>query len=141
MKQLYTLKPIFNPTAKTLDFSLYPSFDVSKLYAVINVTQNTPIYVAGAPGLGITTTNGSLITLAYNTTTHNTSDVLNVYYETKSGYESNSASEQTLLNIQEVQESILTELKVMNLILAQGLNININDIVNLRDDFNNSSNN
>lgn len=139
MKQLVTLKPIFNPTAKTLDFSAYPNFLVNKLYAVINITQGAPIYVAGAPGLGLTSTSGSVITLAFNTSAHSTSDILNVYYESSAGYESGLASENTLSSILDTQQQILSELKIMNLILAQGLNININDVSSLRDDVSNPS--
>ena len=54
MKQLITnYAPVFNPTTKQLDFSSFPGFSINKLYAVINVTQNVPIFIAGAPGLGI----------------------------------------------------------------------------------------
>ena len=78
MKILLDFKPLFNPTNKTLDFSLLPNFDIKKLYAVINVTQNTPIYIPGASGYGISSISGPLITLAFDTTSHSASDSLKI---------------------------------------------------------------
>jgi hypothetical protein len=142
MKQLLSFTPAFNPTAKTLDFSAYPNFNISKLYAVVNTTANTPIYIAGAPGLGITSIVGGLITLAYATTSFSSTDKLNVYYDTGSGYESNTVAEfgGQMQLMQETMYSVLQELRVMNIILAQGLNIN-DDIDGLRNDVNSVNNN
>ena len=93
MKQLITFQPAFNPTAQTLDFTSYqPGFSINKLYAVIDVTTNTPIYIAGAPGLGVTAVNGSVITLAYATGSLGSTDKLNIYYDTGSGFETNTPS-------------------------------------------------
>jgi hypothetical protein len=142
MKQLLSFTPGFNPTAQTLDFSAYPNFNISKLYAVIDTTTNTPIYIAGAPGLGVTAVNGGVITLAYATTSFSSTDKLNIYYDTASGYESNSVAEfgGQLQLMQETMNSVLQELRVMNIILAQGLNIN-DDIDGLRNDVNSVYNN
>jgi len=142
MKQLLSFTPAFNPTARTLDFSAYPNFNISKLYAVIDVTANAPIYIAGAPGLGITAITGGLITLAYATTGFSSTDKLNVYYDTAPGYESNTVQEfgGQLQLMQETMYSVLQELRVMNIILAQGLNIN-DDINGLRNDVNSVNNN
>lgn len=139
MKQLLQFKPNFLPATQQVDFSNWPGFTITKLYAIINVTQNAPIYVAGAPGLGATSTAGSVITLAYNTTTHSTSDVLNIYYETAPGWESNTPRETggQLQQIQETLNQLLIEMQVQSLILAQGLNINIDDVTQLRNDFTN----
>lgn len=143
MKQLLSFTPAFNPTAKTLDFTGYqPGFNINKLYAVINVTSNTPIYIAGAPGLGVTAVNGSVITLAYATGSFSSTDKLNIYYDTNAGYESNTPVEYggQLQLMQETMNSVLQELRVMNIILAQGLNIN-DDIDGLRNDVNSVNNN
>lgn len=148
MKQLTQINPIFNPGAAgvgTLDFTLWPSFSLQKLYAVINVTRNQPIYVAGAPGLGATQTptgNPNIIALAFNTTGYASSDQLNVYYDTAPGAEANTPAERggQLQIMQETMDQILQELKVQNIILAQGLNINIDDIESLRNDVSNVSN-
>jgi hypothetical protein len=142
MKQLLSFAPAFNPTAQTLDFSAYPNFNISKLYAVIDTTTNTPIYIAGAPGLGITSIVGGVITLAYATGSFSSTDKLNIYYDTGSGYESNSVAEfgGQMQLMQETMNSVLQELRVMNIILAQGLNIN-DDIDGLRNDVNSVYNN
>ena len=139
MKQLLTsFSPPFNPTAKTLDFTMYPY-----------VTQGVPIYIAGAPGLGFSSlgnglggTSYSVITLQFNTSTHNSSDLLNIYYDVAPGVESNTPQENNgqLQLMQESMNQVLVELKTMNFILAQGLNINIDDIQSIRNDVNNPQN-
>lgn len=139
MKELIDFKPEFDPTNKTLDFSDYPwNFNPDKLYAVINITQGVPLYVAGAPGLGITSFDkaGKKITLAWNTTSYSATDKLNIYYDTRSGQESNHVLEDggNLQDSMDIQKNILLELRVMNVILAQGLNINVDDIDRLRAD-------
>ena len=151
MKQLLTsFSPPFNPTAKTLDFTMYPyGFNINKLYAIINVTQNVPIYIAGAPGLGVSNmgnglggTSDSVMTLQFDTSTHNSSDNLNIYYDVSPGAESNAPMETNgqLQLMQESMNQVLVELKTMNFILAQGLNINIDDIQSIRNDVNNPQN-
>lgn len=139
MKILSTFTPVFTPGVSgsgTLDFSQLPNFDVNKLYAVINLTQNTPIYVPGAPGLGLTSSVGSVINLALNTSTHSTTDLLNVYYEAgTSPIEMNFAQENgNLAKLIDVQTQVLTELRVMNNILVQGLNLNAEDLQSWRED-------
>jgi hypothetical protein len=138
MKELLDFKPEFDPVNKTLDFSGYGyGFKISKLYAIINVTQNVPLYVAGAPGLGISSTDkaGQKITLAYNTASHGSGDKLNIYYDTVSGIEANRPLEAggNLENIADLLDQILREMRVMNMILTQGLNIN-DDLDALRND-------
>jgi hypothetical protein len=145
MKILNTFNPAFKPGTSgngTLDFSLLSGFVVTKLYAVINVTQNTPLYVAGAPGLGLTSVTGSVITLALNTSTHNSTDVINVYYESSNiPTELNFAQETgNLARLMEIQTHILTELRVMNNILVQGLNLNLEDLQSWREDINRPDN-
>jgi hypothetical protein len=162
MKQLISFKPVFTPGAAgvgTLDFTGYPGFNINRLYAVINLTQNAIIYAPGATNLGstavannITSPGGILITssiiaLAYNTSTHSSTDQLNVFYDTSYntqntaavGTESNQVYETggNTQKIMEIQLSILTELQTMNIILAQGLNINMDDLNQLRSDLTN----
>ena len=129
---------------------MYPyGFNINKLYAIINVTQGVPIYIAGAPGLGFSSlgnglggTSDSVITLQFNTASHNSSDLLNIYYDVSSGVESNTPTETNgqLQLMQESMNQVLVELKTMNFILAQGLNINKDDIQSIRDDINNPQN-
>jgi hypothetical protein len=161
MKQLITFSPVFTPGAAgagTLDFTAYPFFDINKLYAVINITQNTIIYAPGASGLGSATvansitasgilTTSNIVVLQYNTSTHNAGDLLNIYYDTSVGAldygavgsEENVTQESggNLQKLLEVQLSMLAELQVMNIILAQGLNINMDDLNQLRSDLTN----
>ena len=166
MKQLIQFKPIFVPGAAGigyLDFTGYPFFSINKLYAVINTTQNAIIYAPGASGLGLqpitsgitgnsTAAGGALttqyiVTLQYNTSTHSATDTLNVFYDTSVGAldfgalgnEENTVQETSgnLQKLVEVQLSILTELQTMNIILAQGLNINMDDLNQLRSDLTN----
>lgn len=142
MKQLLTnYEPIFNPTDKTLDFSTVPGFAINKLYAVINVTQNVPIYIAGAPGLGITSSSnaGTLLTLQYSTTAHSSTDQLNVFYDFAPGYESNTPLENggNLEKMSYLMQYMLTELKVLNyqmqLLLSGPTNAqNTSDLEDLR---------
>lgn len=130
MKQLISFHPIFDPIAKTLDFSNIPNFSVDKLYAVINTTRNQPIYVPGAPGLGYSTITGGgeVLTLQWDTSSYSTGDLLNVYYDTPAEDETN----EILLKVAEYMERILRELKVQSIILSEGLNIKNEDIDELR---------
>ena len=150
MKQLIQIKPIFTPGAPgvgTLDFASWPNFSIQKLYAVINVTRNTPLFVAGAPGLGVTLAgpHSKIFTLSVNTVSHAPGDLLNVYYDTAAGPEANTPAELggQMQLMQESMDQILAELKVMNIILMQGLNIStigIDDPSLLRNDVNNTQN-
>jgi hypothetical protein len=129
MKTLSTFTPAFVPGASGvgyLDFSALPGFAINKLYAVINVTQNAPIYIAGAPGLGATSVVGARMYLTYSTAAHLGSDFLNVYYEAgNTRIETNAAQESNgnLDQIAQFMEQILIEMKVQNILLKEGLNI------------------
>jgi short-subunit dehydrogenase len=132
MKQLLNYNPAFTPGAAgagTLDFSQFGGFDRTRLYAVINITQNIPLYIAGAPGLGMASNSaGSLVVLSTSTATYASTDVLNVYYETDAGLyplENNDAAERNgnLDKISQLMEQVLIELKVQNVLLKEGLNI------------------
>ena len=146
MKQLVQFKPQFSPSNKTLDFSAFPLFNIQNLYAVINVTQNTPIFIPGASGYGVSSISGNIITLQYNTSTHSSSDILNVYYDTQYNNIANNPVELggQLQTIKEYLGHILTELQVMNTILSEGfsrtVNINIDELQQLRNDINSLNN-
>jgi hypothetical protein len=145
MKQLLNFNPAFTPGASNvgfLDFSQFPAFDRTRLYAVINITQNTPLYIAGAPGLGMSSTSaGSLIILNTSTATMAGTDVMNVYYETDAGLqplENNDAAERNgnLAYMTEILSLILAELKVQSILLKEGLNIK-DELDQLRNDIQN----
>jgi hypothetical protein len=132
-KTLLDFKPSFDPVLRTLDFRLFPDFTVSKLFAVINVTQNTPIYIPGASGYGISSINGQIITLSYDTSLHSASDILNVYYSEK---------ENISLSGDDTLKAILTELRVHSIILIEHLHrpsLSMNDLIKIRNDINNLS--
>lgn len=125
MKNLSAFNPAFDASAKTVDFSLMQGFNVDKLYAIINITRNQAIYIPGAPGLGATSIAGSKITLSYDTTSYDDADQLNVYYDTNDNLENNLAKETggTLDEIAESLARVLVEMRVMNHMLKEGLNI------------------
>lgn len=135
MKQLIAFDPLFNPSAKTLDFSQYPNFQFDRLYGVINVSRNTILFAPGAAGYGASAV-GTLVTVQVDTSTHSSTDEINVYYDTAAGWESNQAAENggNIQNIAETMQLVLQELRVMNYILAEGLNIKRDDVVAMRND-------
>jgi len=142
MKILSSFNPAFKASTKTLDFSLMQGFNIDRLYAVINVTRNQPIYIPGAPGLGATAIAGAKITLSYNTTAHDDADELNVYYSaTDNRNESNMALETggNLQDINELLARILLELRVQNVMIKEGLNIK-DELPRLRFDQENNNN-
>jgi hypothetical protein len=129
MKSLISFKPVFVPGSSGvgyLDFSAYPNFDTERLYAVINVTRNTALYIPGAPNLGATESQLARIYLTADTSTHNAADNLNIYYEARNTLlEANAAQESggNLDQLVQLQQFVLLELKVMNILLKEGLNI------------------
>lgn len=128
MKQLITFQPIINPTAGTLDFSTIPNFDINKLYAVVDITQNQPLYVPGAPGLGYTSLVGSVMTLQWNISTYSSGDLLNVYYDAPEEQNTNAI----LTQMAETLALIYREMAVQTHVLAEGLNINNGDVDDMR---------
>lgn len=127
MKILSTFSPAFDASAKTVDFSLMQSFHIENLYAIINVTRNQAIYIPGAPGLGAASVAGTVITLSYDTSGHDDADQLNIYYDINNHdlIENNQAKEHggNLEGMNENLSRILIELRVMNNLLKEGLNI------------------
>jgi hypothetical protein len=138
MKILSSFNPAFNAASKTLDFSLMQDFNIDRLYAVINITRNQPIYIPGAPGLGATAIEGAKITLSYDTTGFSDADELSVYYSaTDSRNESNLALEigGNLQKQTELLTRMLLELRIQNVMLKEGLNIK-DELARMRFDLN-----
>lgn len=134
MKQLLTFDPLFDPTNKTVDFKFYQgTFELDRLYSIVNITRNTAIYVPGVSGYGITAFDGTMITLAYDTTAHASTDLLNVYYDAEP-FTANQALERGghLQDQTDLLTAILAELKTVNFILGNGLNIKERDIAEYR---------
>lgn len=145
MKQLLDYNPYFSPGVSnvgTLDFSLLPGFNIDKLYAVVNLTRGTPIYVPGTTKYGIFTVSGSLLTLSFDTSAHSQADKLAVYYEISS-HEANLAQEfgGNLQALLETSNRMLKELQVLNYVLATGLNIKREDVDSIREDLFKAANN
>lgn len=140
MKQLLSFQPVFTPGAAgagTLDFSQMPGFQANRLYAVINLTRNTTIYVPGTTTYGASNISYSVITLAYNTSTHSTTDDLSVFYDTDPGSVYGNYALENNGNLQKLLETnklMLAELMVMNYALSTGLNIRQDDIEAIRSD-------
>lgn len=139
MKSLLNFTPVFvpgGPGLGYLDFSAYPNFDTHKLYAVINVTRNIPIYIPGAPNLGASDVQIAKIYLSADTSTHSNTDVLNIYYETSNtALETNAAQEVggNLERLADLQEQILIELRVISILLNEGLNTSESDLEAIRE--------
>jgi hypothetical protein len=142
MKQLVTFDPTFTPGLSgvgTLDFSGYAGFQLDHLYAVVNTTRGTPIYVPGTTQFGISSSTPTKITLLANTSTHNSNDTLLTYYDTIPGYESNFAVEfgGQLQKLQETTDQLLGELRIHTFILEEGFNVGAGDVIALRNDLDN----
>jgi hypothetical protein len=143
-KTLINFSPAFVPGAANvgyLDFTgMDPEFAISKLYAVINLTRNVVMYAPGASGIGGSTTstnfgdtsafpanNPCILTLSLDTSTYSSTDILNVIYDVNSGRQGPSGDNtpQERGGISEAQyivlAQILTELRVQNEILLEGL--------------------
>lgn len=77
------LNYVFNASAKTLDFTNEPGFDVRNLFSVVNLTTgNTALYLIGIAGYGAAIdASGKVITLAQSTTGMNDSDTLIFVYD------------------------------------------------------------
>jgi len=80
MKKIIITNPIFTPSTKTIDTNI-SDFDVRKLYAIINQTSGTLIYGTGVTGKGFTSVTDSIIVLQYDTTSMNSTDVLQILYD------------------------------------------------------------
>ena len=81
MKKLIANEIVFDASAKTLDFKNIENFNIKYLYAVINQTSGEIIYSAADNTQNFTAINGTIVTLAYDTTGQNDDDVLLVLYE------------------------------------------------------------
>lgn len=137
MKQLSQFRPLFDPVNKTLDFSNLDSFNIRQLYGVINVTRATPIYLPGVDTYGITgQSTNKVLNLVFDTTAHSAGDILNVYYEVAPGFDSNTPKEfgGYLQLMSETMQQVLLELKIMNVMLQEGLNIRRDDLQSMRDE-------
>ena len=72
----------FNPTAKTVTFSgLSQQITLANILLITNVTANTIIYNFASPTTGAVSFANNVLTLDYDTTSMNSTDVLQVYLD------------------------------------------------------------
>lgn len=136
MKQLVNYSPLFDPVAKTLDFSQYPGFQSDLLYGVINVTRNQILYAPGATNYG-GTWNNAIVTLTFDTSTYEPTDQLNVYYETQQNTIFNNSPVELGGFLQAqfiIMQQMYVELRVMNWMLGEAFRISQQDIDAARND-------
>jgi len=80
MKKIVITNPIFTPSTKTVDTKI-DGFDIRKLYAIINQSTGSLIYATGVQGKGFTSVSDSTIVLQFDTTSMNSTDVLQFLYD------------------------------------------------------------
>jgi hypothetical protein len=79
----------FDPTAKTVTFSNLAQFlTLANILLITNTTANTIIYNFADPTSGAVSFNNNVLTLDYDTTSMNASDVLQIYIDVESYEES-----------------------------------------------------
>lgn len=93
---------VFAPLARTLDFEEWgEAFDVSRLYAVLNVTRNRVPYAvaegAGGVATGLASVAGTLLTLQNDCAGMAANDVLSVIYEQPLGRQAVASSGSVVL--------------------------------------------
>ena len=72
----------FNPTAKTVTFlGLSQQITLANILLITNVTANTIIYNFASSSTGAVSFANNVLTLDYNTTTMNSTDVLQIYLD------------------------------------------------------------
>lgn len=108
-KEIITATVTFNPIAKTIDFSSWSSFNINRLIAITNNTRNVLIYSIANSGTGLANIVGNVITLQFDTTSHNASDQLSIMYDPES-----QATETTLSTINTKLPSALGQKTMAN---------------------------
>ena len=75
---------VFDPTAKTIDFSLVHKFYPSKVLAIINVTDSQKLIYAAGGGAASPTGGsfaGNILTLNFDTSSESSNDALQIIYD------------------------------------------------------------
>lgn len=82
----------FDPVAKTVTFSnLAKPINLSNILLITNVTRNVIIYNFADPATGEMSFNNNVLTLVFDTTSHSSSDVLQIFLDVES-YEDSLAT-------------------------------------------------
>lgn len=98
MKKIVITNPVFTPSTNTIDTKI-DNFDIRKLYAIINQTTGNLIYGTGLPGKGFSSISDSTIVLEYDTSSMNSTDILQFLYD-------DDEDTQWLQNIYEAVDSL-----------------------------------
>lgn len=80
MKKIIITEPIFTPSTNTIDTKI-DGFDIRKLYAIINVTTGNLIYATSVQGKGFVSVTDSTVVLQYDTSSMNSTDILQFLYD------------------------------------------------------------
>ena len=84
MKSFITPTYIFTPGLSgvgSINLSSIEKFDIKRLVAIINITNNIIIYNVASATTGFTTQNNGLIVLDYNTSAMSSNDLLQIIYD------------------------------------------------------------
>lgn len=81
MKAFITPTYTFDASAKTVDLSNIPDFDIKRLLAIINQTAGILIYSTASATLGYASEADGIVTLDFDTTTMSDTDDLQIVYE------------------------------------------------------------
>jgi hypothetical protein len=88
MKNLITPLYIFTPGASgvgTIQTNI-KDFNVKSLLAIINITRETIIYSGALANKGYTSLSETTITLEFDTSTHSSTDILQIFYDSTVDY-------------------------------------------------------
>ena len=79
----------FSPNTNTINLSGIPSFNISNLFAILDLTIGEPIYAAGLQGMGYTSLSGTTLILSAQMGEAEANDSLMIIYD--DGYEASAA--------------------------------------------------
>lgn len=71
---------VYNPTRNEIDTGI-ESFDIRKLYAIINMSQGEIVYATASNTKGFNSVDGSVVNLQYDISSHSDNDIIQILYE------------------------------------------------------------
>lgn len=116
MKKLYGIETsgsyTFDKTAKTITFVNLPTtITLANILLITNVTANTIIYNFADAATGVTSFTNNVLTLDYDTSSMNNSDVLQIYLDLDNSQESTDALLRRLCKILESNSVVDSSLR------------------------------
>lgn len=100
---------VFNKTNKTVTFTDYTNISLKSILLITNVTNNTIIY--NFASIGGTVLN-NVLTLTYNTSLMNDSDILQIFYE-DDNLPANVINQNTLIDLVETLHELSSRLSIL----------------------------